>query len=338
METAFIAGIATRDDTVHASDEPHDREREEGAKMTDVKDRAAQRGMRSALLGILINALLATCKAIAGVLGNSYALVADAIESASDVLSSLVVLIGIKLARKPADETHPYGHGKFEPLAAIIVSLTLVAAAIVIAIESVQEIRTPHHAPEPFTLWILLAVVAVKESLFRFVVAVGDEVKSTAIKTDAWHHRSDAITSAAAFVGIFIAIIGGPGYESADDYAALLAAGVIAVNAIWLLRPALFEMLDTAPDAGIAKQVREIAQSVPGVLGTHKCHVRKLGFDHFVDLDVLCNPESTIREGHEIAHNVGEAIHSQMPTITKVLVHVEPVDDYGRRSRDSLGT
>ena len=300
-----------------------------------VRTASAQAGMRSTLVGIAINVVLASVKGVAGVLGNSYALIADAIETASDILTSLVVLGGLKMAGKPADANHPYGHGKFEPLAAVVVGLTLVAAAILIAVESVSEIATPHHAPAPFTLMVLLAVVAVKEFLFRYVVKVGAAVDSTVVKADAWHHRSDALTSAAAFVGISIALVGGPGYESADDFAALIAAAIIVVNAFFVMRPALAELIDTAPDPNIAAQIREVASRVPGVKGTHKCHVRKVGFDYFVDLDVLCDPEATIRQGHEVAHDVGEAIHAALPFITKVLVHVEPSDDFGRRSRDS---
>ncbi len=297
------------------------------------RENGTARALKGAYLGIVANLLLALVKAVAGVLGNSYALIADAVESASDIISSIVVVIGCRMAGKPADENHPYGHGKFEPLAAAVVATLLFVAAVGIAVESVKEIITPHHAPAPFTLGVLLAVIIVKELLFRFVITVGDELQSTVVKGDAWHHRADALTSAAAFIGISIAIIGGPGFEAADDYAALAAAFIIAINAVLLLKPAVYELIDTAPSPVIAQDIRAIAHSVPGVLGTHKCHVRKVGFDHFVDLDVLCDPEMSIRQGHEVAHDVGEAIHAQLPYITKVLVHVEPADDYGRRSR-----
>lgn len=296
---------------------------------------SVQRGIRATAVGMLINALLASVKATAGVLGHSYALVADAIESAADILTSLIVLLGIRMAGKPADENHPYGHGKFEPLAALVVGLTLMGAAILIAVESASEIITPQHAPEPFTLAVLLGVVAVKELLFRYVVQIGAQVGSIAVRADAWHHRSDALTSAAAFVGISIALIGGPGYESADDFGALIAAAIIVVNAFFIMRPALAELIDTAPDPAIARQIREIAQGVSGVIGTHKCHVRKVGFDFFVDLDVLCDPNASIREGHEVAHDVGEVIQETLPFVSKVLVHVEPADDFGRRSREA---
>ncbi|MBX7143935.1 MAG: cation diffusion facilitator family transporter [Oligoflexia bacterium] len=302
--------------------------------MNSTRETASRRGSRSALLGVAVNAVLALIKGSAGFFGNSYALVADAIESASDVVASLIVFAALRVAGRPADKNHPYGHGKFEPLATLATALFLLGAAILICVESVREIVTPHHAPEPYTLLVLLAVILVKETLFRRVFAIGDEVASSAVKADAWHHRSDAITSAAAFVGISIALLGGPGYESADDFAALIAAGVIALNAVHLLKPALMELVDTAPDPAIAEQVRNIAAKIPGVLGTHKCWVRKTGFEYYVDLDILCNPDASIRQGHEIAHNVNDAVRAQLPVVAHVLIHVEPVDDYGRRSRD----
>ena len=294
---------------------------------------ATSLGLNKARLGIIVNILLAITKGVAGIVGHSYALVADAIESASDIITSGVVAFGLRMAGKPADERHPYGHGKFEPLSAAIVSLILFAAAIIIAVESVKEISTPHHAPAPFTLVVLVLVIIVKEWLFRSVLSASETISSTALKTDAWHHRADAITSLAAFVGISIALIGGPGYESADDFAALIASVVIATNAAMLIRPAVLELIDTAPDPELIKRVRAVATTVPGVLGTHKCHIRKVGFDYFVDLDVLCDPDSTIRDGHNVAHDVGERIHEEFPQVRKVLVHVEPADDFGRRSR-----
>jgi len=288
--------------------------------------------MRATLRGIVINVCLAAAKGVAGVLGNSYALVADAIESTTDIFSSGAVFLGLRMAGKPADDNHPYGHGKFEPLAAVAVALGLFGAAILIAIASVHEIVTPHHAPAPFTLVVLVFVIIIKEALFRFTDNIGEKTASTAVIADAWHHRSDAITSGAAFVGISIALIGGVGYESADDFAALIASVVIALNAISIVKPALFELTDAAPSPEIVTQVREVAESIAGVFGTHKCFVRKVGFDYFVDLDILCDPELSIRKGHEIAHQVGEAIAAQLPMVSRVLVHVEPVDDYGRRS------
>ena len=280
--------------------------------------------MRTTLLGIFINALLALLKGVAGFLGNSYALIADAIESTSDVASSLIVWLGLKIASKPPDADHPYGHGKAEPLAATIVSLALIGAAITIAIQSTREIITPHHAPAPFTLVVLVAVVATKESLFRFVFKVGVAVGSTAVKTDAWHHRSDAITSAAAFTGISVALIGGPGYESADDWAALFASIIIVFNAYRLLRPAIGEVMDVAPPSEIEAEIRKVASGVQGVVGLEKCYIRKMGFEFYVDLHVAVDGDISVRRGHEVAHCVKAAILVANPRIRNVLVHIEP--------------
>ncbi|MCB9769638.1 MAG: cation transporter [Candidatus Omnitrophica bacterium] len=281
--------------------------------------------LRTTLLGILINALLAATKGIAGVLGNSYALIADAIESTTDIFSSLVVYAGIKISSIPRDSNHPYGHGKAEPIAAILVSMGLYTAAIAITIQSFREILTPHHSPESFTLVVLVLVVLVKETLYRYVHRVGEAAESIVVQTDAWHHRSDAITSAAAFVGISLALIGGDGFESADDYAALFASGIIIFNATRLIRPALAEVMDSAPTSGVETAVRETALSVEGVRGVDLCLVRKMGFDFYVDLHVVVDDDLTVREGHWLAHKVKDALMESNPRISDVLIHVEPV-------------
>jgi cation diffusion facilitator family transporter len=288
------------------------------------KSRTVRISLRSTLVGVLSNALLAAIKAIAGILGNSYALIADAIESTSDIASSLVVLGGIKIASTPADDNHPYGHGKAEPLAAMLVAVALCTAAVGIAIQSIREILLPHHSPAPFTLIVLVLVVIVKEWLFRYVFRAGEQSQSTVVKTDAWHHRSDAITSSAAFVGISIALIGGPGYESADDWAALLAACVIVFNGYRLLLPAVAEVMDAAPDPGIIEQVRDVAGHVQGVVGLDKCYIRKMGFEYYVDLHVVVNGDVSVRSGHKIGHDVRDAVRQAIPKITDVLVHIEP--------------
>jgi len=298
------------------------------------RQQAARSAQRTTLIGIVLNGTLAAVKAVAGILGNSYALVADAIESFSDVLASAIVWVGLRIAASPPTERHPYGKGRAEAIAAVVVSLALFGAAAAIAISSVREIRTPHHAPAPFTLLVLVLVVLVKEGLFRYAFRVGDTLDSTAVKTDAWHHRSDAVTSLAAFIGISIALAMGPGYESADDWAALIASGIIAFNAYHLIRPALSELTDVAPNAELVRQVRAIAEQVSDVHGTHRCWVRKLGFDHYVELDVLVDGDLSVREGHDIAHRVHEAIRDALPMVTRVMVHVEPVDQYGRHKLD----
>jgi cation diffusion facilitator family transporter len=286
----------------------------------------ASKGRNSAITGVYINALLAVGKITGGILGHSFALVADGIESSTDILSSLVVYTGLKFAVKPPDVDHPYGHGKGEPIAALAVGVALVGAAISIAVQSLREIITPHKLPEPFTLIILAGVLVTKEILFRYVVRIGKDINSIAVQTDAWHHRSDAITSALAFVGISIALIGGKGWESADDWAALLASFIILFNAVAQIRPALAELSDVAPPKTIQAEVKAVARHVPGVEDLEKCFVRKMGFHFYVDLHVVVNGALSVREGHRIAHEVKSAILSAYPRVTEVLVHIEPTD------------
>ena len=288
-------------------------------------------GIRSTLVGVATNMLLAAVKATAGILGNSYALIADAIESTADVASSLVVLGGIKIASRPADVDHPYGHGKAESLAAFIVASALITAGIGIAIQSVREILVPHHAPAPFTLAVLVGVILTKELLFRFVLRQGTRVGSTAMKTDAWHHRSDAITSAAAFIGISVALAGGEGYESADDFAALFASFLICFNGARLLRGAVQEIMDAAPSVEIVEEVRSVAASVDGVLGLDKCYIRKMGLQYYVDLHVIVSGDVTVRHGHDIAHEVKDALRRANPRFADALIHIEPEEELTRK-------
>lgn len=283
-----------------------------------------QTGARVALFGLVINLLVATAKITAGVLGNAYVLIADGVESALDIAGSVVIWGGLKVAARPPDATHPYGHGKAEPIAAIIVSMGVLAAALGIAVQSVREIFLPHHAPAPFTLIVLIAVVIVKECLYRYVVRVGRHVESTAVQTDAWHHRTDAMTSVAAFIGISVALIGGEKWVSADDWAALFACGLIGANGYRLLKPALQEIMDTAPSGVIVDLVRTAACAVPGVVEVEKSFVRKMGLSYYVDLHVGVDGGISVREGHHIAHAVKRAIQDTDPRIADVLVHIEP--------------
>lgn len=288
-----------------------------------------QSGARVALVGMAANVVLATVKIVAGAVGHSYVLIADGIESALDVAGSAIIWGGLMYASRPPDATHPYGHGKAEPVAAILVSLGVIGAALVLAARSVLEIFQPHHRPEAFTLWVLVVVVIVKETLFRVVHRVGRRAGSTAVQTDAWHHRTDAITSIAAFVGISIALVGGPRWQSADAWAALFACVLIAWNGWRLFYPALQEVLDTAPQGEIAETVRSAAAAVSGVLEIEKCRIRKMGLEFYVDLHVGVDERISVRAGHELAHEVKDAIRRTDSRIADVLVHIEPAKPVG---------
>jgi len=284
------------------------------------------RGIRSAQAGLLINAGLAITKLIAGVLGNSYALVADAIESTADIFSSLVVWGGLHISARSADEEYPFGYGKAEPLAAAVVALMLLGAAILIAVQAIEEIRTPHHTPAKFTLIVLVGVVVIKELLYRKVFTVGTQVGSTAVRADAWHHRSDAITSAAAFIGISISIIGGRGWEPADDWAALLASCIIFYNGVNILRPAISDLMDHAPATGVLQQLLTAAESVEGVRATEKLKVRKAGMGFYVDIHVQADPGLSLYEAHILSGRVKAAMRAAVPAVLGVIVHMEPFE------------
>ena len=293
-----------------------------------------ERGLRATFLGIAVNVVLGAAKFLAGILGHSHALIADATESIADIFNSLVVWRGIVVAAEPPDKEHPYGHSKAEPLAAAFGAVMLLAAALWIAGKAafnIYEFLNPqsfdfHREPlRAFTLIVLVVVIVVKEGLFRFVIGEGDATDNSAVKTDAWHHRSDAITSAGAFIGITIALIGGEKFSWADDAAAIFCAIIIGFNGWFLLRPPLSELMDKAPDPKIVERIRQIAASASGVARVEKCFVRKAGHLYFVEMHVEVDPQMTVLRSHEIAHDVKNKIRETMPEVSDVLVHIEPL-------------
>jgi cation diffusion facilitator family transporter len=286
----------------------------------------SRRGIRSAQIAILVNACLAIAKLAAGLVGHTYALVADAVESTADIFASTIVWGGLRVAARDPDDAYPFGYGKAEPLAGAVVALMLLAAAVGIALEALSEIRMPHLTPAPWTLAVLVVVVIVKWTLSRRVQAVGADIGSTAVKADAWHHMSDAVTSAAAFVGISIALWGGPGWESADDWAALLASGIIVFNGVRMLRPAVYDLMDRMPGAEVVDQVRRAAERVAGVLATEKLAVRRSGMGYQVTIHVQADPTLRLDEAHALSGAVKAAIRTAVPQVQYVLVHMEPYE------------
>jgi cation diffusion facilitator family transporter len=286
-----------------------------------------QTGARLALIGLLVNVAFAIIKIVGGVFGHAYVLIADGIESALDVAGSIVIWGGLRFAARPPDETHPYGHGKAEPLTAILVAGIVLIAAIALAAQSAYTMFSPHPKPASFTLLILLMVVVVKETLFRYVIRFGRSAESIAIEADAWRHRADVFSSIAAFIGISIALVGGEKWRGADNWAAIFVCLVIATVGIRLLRPALYDILDTAPRGEIVDRVREAASSVKGVVRIDKSLVRKMGLSFYVDLHVEVDGDIPVREGHHIAHEVKRAIQKSDPRIADVLVHIEPAKE-----------
>ncbi len=251
-------------------------------------------------------------------------MIADAIESTADIFSSFLVLFELKYAQRPADKNHPYGHGRIEPLVTFAVVGFLIISATIIAYESIQNIGTPHQLPKPWTLFVLGAIIIWKEASYRFVIKKSRETNSSSLKADAWHHRSDAITSVAAFIGISIALLLGKGYESADDFAALFASGFILYNCYHIFRPALGEIMDENVYQELINQIREKSLQVEGIKGTEKCFIRKSGTKYHVDLHALVDSKHTLEKGHETAHVLKDYLRKQIPNLGHVLIHVEP--------------
>ncbi len=283
-----------------------------------------QIAIKTTYFSIVGNFILALIKGLAGFFGNSYALIADAIESTTDVFASLFVLFGLKYAKRPADKNHPYGHGKIEPLITFIVVAFLVASAILIAVESIHNIRSPQEAPETWTLFVLGVIILWKEFSYQIVMKKSIETNSSSLKADAWHHRSDAITSVAAFIGISIAVFFGEGYEVADDWAALFASGFILYNSYKIFRPALGEVMDEHVYDDLIEEIRKESLQVDGILGTEKCFIRKAGMQYHVELHAIVDGYISVTEGHSLAHKLKDYLKKEIPSLGQILIHIEP--------------
>jgi cation diffusion facilitator family transporter len=286
-----------------------------------------RQAIKTTYFSIITNTTMALVKWLGGYFGNSYALIADALESTTDIFSSFLVLLGIKYASRPADKNHPYGHGRAEPLITFIVVAFLVISATIIAYESIQNIRTPHALPQPYTLYLLAAIIVWKEISFQIVLKRSKSTNSSALKAYAWHHRSDAITSVAAFIGISIALYFGEGFEQADDWAALMASIFILYNSYRIFRPALGEIMDEHVYDQLEEEIRNVSVTVPGIKGTEKCLIRKAGMKYHIDLHALVDSNISVKEGHSIAHTLQAALMAKLPQLGYVLIHIEPFEE-----------
>jgi cation diffusion facilitator family transporter len=283
-----------------------------------------QKAIKATYFSIIGNTSLALIKGLAGFFGNSYALVADAIESTTDIFASLLVLFGIKYSSRPADENHPYGHGRAEPLITFLVVGFLITSATIIGYESIINIQTPHELPKSWTLYVLGAIILWKEYSFRLVMKRSKETNSSSLKADAWHHRSDALTSVAAFIGISIALFLGKGYEAADDWAALFASAFILYNSYLIFRPALGEIMDEHLYDDLVEEIREVSHQVDGIIDTEKCFIRKAGMKYHVDLHARVKGSITVKEGHDLSHLLKDTLREKIPELGHVLIHIEP--------------
>jgi cation diffusion facilitator family transporter len=294
----------------------------------DLQAKSAE-GRQVVIAGVFLNLLLSTGKIAGGIIGRSNALIADGIESLLDLFSSLLIWAALKYAAKPADADHPYGHGKAESLASIVGALVLAVAGAFIAHNSISQlIAAAHgakvHLPSPWTLLLLVVVILLKEILFQVMSRRARRIGSNALLADAWHHRSDAVTSIAAFIGISISLLGGPGFEVADDWAALFACVVIFYSSYSMLSLSLGEVMDARVSDDAEATIMRITCSVPGVISAEKCRVRKSGLSHIADLHIRVSGTISVREGHAISHMVKDKLMASELPLADVTVHVEP--------------
>jgi cation diffusion facilitator family transporter len=286
------------------------------------------KAVAATFLSMLGNSILAIIKGVVGYFGNSHALIADAIESTTDIFASFIVLTGLKYSELPADKNHPYGHGRAETLATFIVSFFLFGSAGIIAYRSIINMQVPHEAPKGYTLIVLACIILIKEIFYRKIKKQSIASNSSSLHAEAWHHRSDAITSLTAFIGISIALIFGKGFEYADDWAALFASGIIIFNGYRILRPALGEVMDEHIYDELVINIRKVSETIPGVINTEKCFVRKSGMKYLIDLHITVDGRISVKAGHDIAHKVINKLKDEIKEIAAVLVHVEPSDGY----------
>jgi cation diffusion facilitator family transporter len=283
-----------------------------------------KKAFNTIILSILSSLVLATLKAYAGVFGHSDALIADAIESGTDFLASFLVLFGIYYSHKPADDDHPYGHGKAEPLVTFGIVGFLVISATLIAYNGIQNLSKEQPQPEAFTAFVLIGIILWKELSYRYVLGKGKKMNSLSLQADAWHHRSDAISSLIALIGITVGLLFGPGFSKADDWAAIISAFFILYNAYSIFRPALGEILDEHSHHHIVDSIRRLEIDIDGVRRIEKCLVRKTGMVYLVDLHLEVDGELTVTQGHKIAHDFKDHVKKEIPEISDVLIHVEP--------------
>jgi cation diffusion facilitator family transporter len=279
---------------------------------------------QAAWLGLTINLLLGLTKLIGGIVGDSFALISDSINSLGDVVATVVVLVAVRIAQQPADDEHPYGHTRAEAIAGSTVSVLIMVSALGIGWEALQRLTLKHSLPEAWTLWIAGTNVVIKEFLYRYKVRIGRRTGSSAMIANAWDHRSDAFCALAVLLGLATVRWGNGRWMWADEVAALVVVGAILFSSLRLYRVSASELMDLQADGTLVDQVRTMASTIPGVRGVEKLWIRKSGIEYFVDIHLEVDPQLTVAEGHRIGHVVKDRLTGCFASIRDVLVHLEP--------------
>lgn len=283
-----------------------------------------EQATRAANVGLGVNLVLGVVKLFGGVVGSSFALISDAVNSIGDVFMSLAVLFALRIAQRPADAEHPYGHSRAEAIAGSNVALLVIVSALLVGWEAIQRIHAQHDLPPVWTLWIATGNVFIKEALYRYNLRIGKRTKSSVVIAAAWDHRSDAFCSFAVLIGLGIVRWGGPAWIGADEAAALVVVSAIVWSGIQLFRRSASELMDVQADGELVQQIREAAESINDVKAVETLWVRKSGLEYFADIHIEVDQDLTVAQGHRIGHEVKDHLLKTFPMVRDVLVHLEP--------------
>jgi cation diffusion facilitator family transporter len=283
-----------------------------------------QIGPRIALIGMLVSGALAVLKIVTGHMAYSTSVLADGFESAADVLASGTILLALTLAAKPADSNHPYGHGRIETLAGLLLGFVLFCAGMAISFHSISAVGDVKRPPASYAVWPLLISIGAKLFMMRYKHSTARRILSAALMADAINDGIDALSGVAALIAVSLTLFDPVRFLRADHYGAFIVGFIVMFTGVRVVRETGMQLMDTMPDPTLMRLIREVASTVPGVDGVEKCYARKTGLKYHVDLHLEVDPDMTVRDSHDIAQRVRERIREELSWVADVLVHVEP--------------
>ncbi|MBC8519055.1 MAG: cation transporter [Gammaproteobacteria bacterium] len=281
---------------------------------------------RATLIGGVINLLLSIIKMVIGIIGNSQALVADGVHSLSDLISDVMVLYATKHGGKDADDNHPYGHGRIETIITVAVGILLIAVAIGISADAIDRLFHPEQLSSPGIIVLFAALVSIlaKEGLYHYTLRVATQIRSNLLRANAWHHRSDALSSIVVLVGVMGTM---SGLEYLDAIAAIGVSLMVAKAGVELSRESIEELIDTGLKQEEIDTIKQTIQGVEGVRAMHRLRTRKMGANAIIDVHILVDPKLSVSEGHHIADRVESKLYEQIEDISDVTIHIDPEND-----------
>jgi len=299
--------------------------------VTTLHQRNLKLGRRVAILGILASAVLATGNVTVGLLAGSASVVATGLEFVGDVLASAIVLAGMLIAAKPADLEHPYGHGRFETLAGLVVGIILAAGGAGICFRSLVGVSEVHAPPSAYAIWALVGAILVRGVMSTVKFRVGRRIQSSSLVADAWNDAVDILSASAALVALGLTLYDPARFLSADHYGGFTVGLVVILTGLRVMRDTSRDLMDTMPDGERLDEIRAAVMRVHGVVGVEKCFARRTGLQHHVDIHLEVDPNLTVWESHDIATQVRAYLCENLEWIADVLVHVEPAPSIERK-------